>query len=351
MNIEKKNRYAEAGVDVETANRFISKLVPLVFSTFKRGVLTSIGGFSGFFALDTSQHTAPVLVASTDGVGTKLKLAFMMNRHDTIGIDLVAMCVNDIIVCGAQPLFMLDYFATGKLKEGVSLSVLQGIVAGCKEAGCALIGGETAEMPGFYANDEYDLAGFVVGVVDRNRLIDGSEISEGDVLIGLASSGLHSNGYSLVRKVFLEEKKYSLSDRLNALNGAVLGEVLLTPTRIYVNTVLHLLKNNPIKGMVHITGGGFQDNIPRVIPKSCKVVIDLSAWQMPAVFELLATDGNISRDEMLNTFNCGIGMILIVPKENVQDVLLQTAALGEQAFVIGRVEPRQTDEAFVVFND
>jgi phosphoribosylformylglycinamidine cyclo-ligase len=350
MNIEKKNRYAEAGVDVETANRFISKLAPLVSSTFKRGVLTSIGGFSGLFSLDTSQYTAPVLVASTDGVGTKLKLAFMMDRHDTIGIDLVAMCVNDIIVCGAQPLFMLDYFATGKLKEGVSLSVLQGIVAGCKEAGCALIGGETAEMPGFYANDEYDLAGFVVGVVDRNRIIDGSEISEGDALIGLASSGLHSNGYSLVRKVFLEEKKYNLSDRLDALDGAVLGDVLLTPTRIYVNTVLHLLKNNPIKGMVHITGGGFQDNIPRVIPKSCKAVIDLSAWRMPPVFELLSADGGIPTEEMLNTFNCGIGMILIVPKGNVQDVLLQTAALGEQAVMIGRVESRQEDEAFVVFN-
>lgn len=349
MNIEKKNRYAEAGVDVETANRFISKLGPMVSSTFKRGVLTSIGGFSGLFALDTSQHTAPVLVASTDGVGTKLKLAFMMDRHDTIGIDLVAMCVNDIIVCGAQPLFMLDYFATGKLKEGVSLSVLQGIVAGCREAGCALIGGETAEMPGFYANDEYDLAGFVVGVVDRNRLIDGSEISEGDVLIGLASSGLHSNGYSLVRKVFLEEKKYNLSDRLDALGGAVLGDVLLTPTRIYVNTVLHLIKNNSIKGMVHITGGGFQDNIPRVIPKSCKAVIDLSSWQMPAVFELLSREGDIPREEMLNTFNCGIGMILIVPKDNVQDVLLQAAALGEQAFMIGRVESRHENEAFVVF--
>lgn len=350
MNMEKKNRYAEAGVDVEMANRFVSKLAPLASSTFKRGVLTGIGGFSGLFALDTSQYKEPVLVSSTDGVGTKLKLAFMMNKHDTIGIDLVAMCVNDIIVCGAQPLFMLDYFATGKLKEGVSLEVLKGIVAGCKEAGCALIGGETAEMPGFYPDDEYDLAGFVVGVVERNRIIDGSEISEGDVLIGLKSSGLHSNGYSLVRKVFLEEKRYNLDDRLDELGGAMLGEVLLTPTRIYVNTVLHILKHNSIKGMVHITGGGFQDNIPRVIPKSCKAVINTSAWQFPPIFGLLERDGNIPREEMFNTFNCGIGMILVVPKDGVQDILLQASALGEEAIIIGHVEPRDTDEPFVRFN-
>lgn len=349
MNNQPYSHYAKAGVDINKANEFISEIKPLVSSTFKRGVLTEIGGFAGLFAVDTTRYQNPVLVSSTDGVGTKLKIAFMSGIHDTIGIDLVAMCVNDIIVCGAQPLFFLDYFATGKLKSEIALNVIKGIVDGCKTAGCSLIGGETAEMPGLYAENEYDIAGFVVGVVDRDKIIDGSEISVDNVLVGLSSSGIHSNGFSLVRKICFNDLGLSVSDNIPELGNKPLGEILLTPTRIYAATIAHLLKQHKINGMVHITGGGFQDNIPRILPNSCKAVIDVGSWPIPPIFSFLEEKGSIEKEEMLHVFNYGIGMILIVPDTEAQDIIFQSRAVGEDAFIIGRVEAKKTGEPSVVF--
>lgn len=342
-------RYAQAGVNIDQANKFIRAIQPLVSSTFKRGVLTEIGGFAGLFALDVDRYQEPVLVSSTDGVGTKLKIAIMSGKHHTVGTDLVAMCVNDIVVCGATPLFFLDYFATGKLEPGVGVEVIKGICHACKEAGCSLIGGETAEMPGIYADNDYDLAGFVVGVVDRNRIIDGSEIGVGNVLVGLKSSGLHSNGFSLVRKVCFDELGLSHTDLLPELGDQPLGEILLTPTKIYSNSIAHLLKQVRINGMVHITGGGFQDNIPRILPRSCQAVIQMGSWPVDPVFRFLQDKGRISEQEMLRTFNCGIGMILIVPESAVPDLLFQARALEEQAYVIGHVEARSPSDPEVVF--
>jgi phosphoribosylformylglycinamidine cyclo-ligase len=343
------SRYAQAGVDIDRANKFVAQIKPLVSSTFKRGVLTEIGGFAGLFALDVERYQEPVLVASTDGVGTKILIAVMSGKSNTVGIDLVAMCVNDIVVCGAQPLFFLDYFATGRLEPGVAVEVIKGIAEGCKEAGCSLIGGETAEMPGLYQDNDYDLAGFVVGVVDRQKIIDGSEIGVGNVLVGIASSGLHSNGYSLVRKICFEEMGLTLSDRIPELENRPLGEVLLTPTKIYANTIRHLLKQIRISGMVHVTGGGLVDNIPRILPKSCQAVVNKDNWPVPSIFRLLQEKGDISELEMFRTFNCGIGMILIVPDSEVQDLLFQIRALDEKAFVIGHVESRQPEDPPVVF--
>jgi phosphoribosylformylglycinamidine cyclo-ligase len=343
------SRYAQAGVDIDRANKFVAQIKPLVSSTFKRGVLTEIGGFAGLFALDVERYQEPVLVASTDGVGTKILIAVMSGKSNTVGIDLVAMCVNDIVVCGAQPLFFLDYFATGRLEPGVAVEVIKGIAEGCKEAGCSLIGGETAEMPGLYQDNDYDLAGFVVGVVDRHKIIDGSEIGVGNVLVGIASSGLHSNGYSLVRKICFEEMGLTLSDRIPELENRPLGEVLLTPTKIYANTIRHLLKQIRISGMVHVTGGGLVDNIPRILPKSCQAVVNKDNWPVPSIFRLLQEKGDISELEMFRTFNCGIGMILIVPDSEVQDLLFQIRALDEKAFVIGHVESRQPEDPPVVF--
>lgn len=333
-------RYAEAGVDIDTADRFIGRIRPLVSSTYKRGVITEIGGFAGLFALDRDRYQEPILVASTDGVGTKLKIAFMAGVHNTVGIDLVAMCVNDILVCGAQPLFFLDYFATGKLDPDIAVQVVSGIAAGCRDASCALIGGETAEMPGLYQADEYDLAGFVVGVVERGKIVDGSEIGVGHAVIALASSGLHSNGFSLVRKICFSELGLSLSDRIPELGDMTLGEVLLTPTRIYANTILHLLKHFRIHGMAHITGGGLLDNIPRVLPRTCKAVIKKGSWDVPSVFGYLQKKGRVTEEEMFRVFNNGIGMVLFVPEAEVPDLLFQVRAFGEQAWVIGRVEER-----------
>jgi phosphoribosylformylglycinamidine cyclo-ligase len=343
------SRYAQAGVDIDRANKFVAQIKPLVSSTFKRGVLTEIGGFAGLFALDVERYQEPVLVSSTDGVGTKILIAVMSGKSNTVGIDLVAMCVNDIVVCGAQPLFFLDYFATGRLEPGVAVEVIKGIAEGCKEAGCSLIGGETAEMPGLYQDNDYDLAGFVVGVVDRQKIIDGSEIGVGNVLVGIASSGLHSNGYSLVRKICFEEMGLTLSDRIPELENRPLGEVLLTPTKIYANTIRHLLKQIRISGMVHVTGGGLVDNIPRILPKSCQAVVNKDNWPVPSIFRLLQEKGDISELEMFRTFNCGIGMILIVPDSEVQDLLFQIRALDEKAFVIGHVESRQPEDPPVVF--
>ncbi len=347
--VEQVDRYAQAGVDIDKANKLVERIKPIVASTFKRGVLTEIGGFAGMFALDTDPYKEPVLVSSTDGVGTKLKIAIMTGIHDTVGIDLVAMCVNDILVTGAKPLFFLDYFATGKLDPDVGEAVIKGVAQGCKEAGCSLIGGETAEMPGMYAPGEYDLAGFVVGVVDRSKIIDGSEVGVGQVLIGLGSSGLHSNGFSLVRKILFEELGLSPQDTISALGDRPLGEILLTPTRIYANTVANLLKQFRITGMVHITGGGFMDNIPRILPNGCKAVIKKGAWPIPAIFQFLQDKGEITEREMCRTFNCGIGMVLVAPESQVNDLLLQAKALEERAFVIGHIEARKASESPVVF--
>jgi phosphoribosylformylglycinamidine cyclo-ligase len=341
--------YAQAGVDIDKANELVKRIRPMVSSTFKRGVLTEIGGFAGLFALDIDRYHEPVLVSSTDGVGTKIKIANLCNMHETIGIDLVAMCVNDILVCGAKPLFFLDYFATGKLDPEKATYIIKGITDGCKEADCSLIGGETAEMPGLYEENDYDLAGFVVGVVDRDKIIDGSEIGVGHVMIGLASTGLHSNGFSLVRKICFEKLGLAVSDKVPEIGELSLGEVLLTPTKIYSGTIDYLLKQQRITGMVHITGGAFLENIPRILPKSCRAVIKKGSWPTPPIFHFLQEKGNISEEEMFRTFNCGIGMVLIVPEADVKDLLFQTRALDEQAFVIGHIEERGPENLPVVF--
>ncbi len=338
------SRYSEAGVDIDKANLFVDRIKPMVASTFRRGVLTDIGGFGGLFAIGDDRFPDPVLVASTDGVGTKLKVAAMCGKHDTIGIDLVAMCVNDIVVCGATPLFFLDYFAVGRLDVEVATAVVAGITEGCRIANCSLIGGETAEMPGMYAPGDYDVAGFVVGIASRDKLIDGSDIKVGDKLIGLAASGIHSNGYSLVRKVCFEELGLSVDDHIEEL-GCTLGEELLRPTRIYSETVLNVLKHFHISGIVHITGGGFVDNVPRVLPQGCQAVIHEGTWEVPPVFRFLQDKGQIPETEMCRTFNCGIGMVLVVDDKLTDDVMQQLSALGEKAYLIGEVRARSDRSA------
>ena len=331
-----KTTYKDAGVDIDAGNTFVKMIKPLVKATSRPEVLADIGGFGGLFSLNTGKYKNPVLVSGTDGVGTKLKLAFMADRHDTVGIDLVAMCVNDIIVQGAEPLFFLDYLATGKLDPEKGAAIVKGIAEGCMQAGCALIGGETAEMPGFYADGEYDMAGFTVGVVERENLIDGSSITVGNRLIGLASSGLHSNGYSLARKVIFDRMGLGLNDQLPGLGRSVADE-LLTPTRIYVKSILNLLRDFQINGIAHITGGGLLENVPRVLPNGCKAVIGKESWQVPPLFRLLQEGGNIDDDELLRTFNCGIGMVLAVPEKDADEVLIRLSGLNEQAVVIGEV--------------
>ena len=339
---ERGKAYREAGVDIEAGNTFVSKIKTMVGSTFTKGVVTDIGGFGGLFKPDLSQMQEPVLVAATDGVGTKLKLAFMCDKHDTIGIDLVAMSVNDIIVQGAKPLFFLDYFATGKLDTDKAAEVVQGVVDGCKESGCALLGGETAEMPDFYAPGEYDLSGFCVGVVDNTKVVDGSSIGVGDVMIGLASSGIHSNGYSLVRKLF-EKSGLAASDPFPGDDRTV-GEVLLEPTRIYVRSVLNLLRDLEIRGMVHVTGGGFYDNIVRVLPRGVTAEVRFGSWDIPPVFNWLKEQGDLSWEEMLQIFNTGIGYILVIPKAQEEDVMNRLRGLEQDAWVIGEIRERKGDE-------
>ncbi|MFA5073140.1 MAG: phosphoribosylformylglycinamidine cyclo-ligase [Nitrospirota bacterium] len=326
--------YKDAGVDIDAGDRFVQKIKPYVKSTFRPEVMTHIGGFGGLFAL--KKYRNPVLVSGTDGVGTKLKIAFLMDKHDTVGIDLVAMCVNDIIVQGAEPLFFLDYFATGKLDPEKHANIVKGIAAGCKQSGCALIGGETAEMPSFYAENEYDLAGFVVGAVEKKKIIDGSRIKPGDQLIGLASSGLHSNGYSLVRKVLLEAAGYSVNDILPEL-GKPLGEVLLTPTRIYAKTILTLLKEFDIRGMAHITGGGITENTPRMLPKGTAAAIQKGTWPVPPIFSLIQQKATIDDEEMYRDFNMGIGMILAVPAKQANAIMKKAKKLGEKTYHIGEI--------------
>ncbi|MBI3357782.1 MAG: phosphoribosylformylglycinamidine cyclo-ligase [Nitrospirae bacterium] len=304
--------------------------------TFRPEVLTDLGGFGGLFGFQANKYKEPVLVSGTDGVGTKLKIAFLMDKHDTVGIDLVAMCVNDIAVSGAEPLFFLDYFATGKLSVSKAQEVVKGIAEGCRQAGCALIGGETAEMPSFYPDGEYDLAGFAVGAVDRAKIIDGKTIKPGDAIIGLASSGLHSNGYSLVRRVLFDKAKLTVTSRLPELNRP-LGEVLLTPTRIYAKQILSLIQDCPIKGIAHITGGGITENLPRVFPQGVRARINRKAWSVPPIFQAMSRLGQVDREEMYRVFNMGIGLILVLSANAEATVLEKTRALGDQGWLIGEM--------------
>jgi len=328
--------YKDAGVDIDSGNSFVKMIKPMVKSTYRPEVIADLGGFGGLFSLNSSKYRQPVLVSGTDGVGTKLKLAFMADKHDTVGIDLVAMCVNDIIVQGAEPLFFLDYLATGRLVPEKASEVVKGIAQGCSMAGCALIGGETAEMPGFYSEGEYDLAGFAVGVVERDNIIDGSSITVGNKLIGITSNGLHSNGYSLARKVLFDIMGLEINSPLPGFQTTV-AEELLTPTRIYVKTVLNLLRDFGINGIAHITGGGLLENVPRILPNGCKAIIAKDSWVVPPIFPLLQQGGGIEDMEMFRTFNCGIGMVLVVPDNESEEILIRLSGLNEQAFVIGEV--------------
>jgi phosphoribosylformylglycinamidine cyclo-ligase len=336
MSISKSDAYAAAGVDVTAGYEAVNRIKPLVESTYINGVMGTLGGFGGLFAPDVSGMEKPILVSGTDGVGTKLKIAFLMDKHDTVGIDCVAMCVNDIICSGAQPLFFLDYLAVGKNKPERIESIVTGVTTGCRHAGCALIGGETAEMPGFYPEDEYDLAGFSVGLVDQSKMIDGASLQEGDLLIGLASSGVHSNGFSLVRKA-LGVDKDALAQSYTEL-GCTLGEELIKPTRIYVKTIQCLLKRGiQIKAISHITGGGLYENVPRMMPSGLTARIEVSSIPTPPIFDLISKAGSISDRDMYNTFNMGVGLVIAIPKEQIgaaKDLLVQT---GERAYIIGSV--------------
>ncbi|MFZ5660101.1 MAG: phosphoribosylformylglycinamidine cyclo-ligase [Pseudomonadota bacterium] len=329
--------YRDAGVDIDAGNALVERIKPIARRTRRPGVLGGLGGFGGFFELPTERYRQPVLVSGTDGVGTKLLLAQQMDRHDSIGIDLVAMCVNDLLVTGAEPLYFLDYFACGKLDVDVAASVIDGIGRGCEQAGCALIGGETAEMPGMYQPGEYDLAGFAVGVVEKDAIIDGSQVRAGDVVLGLASSGLHSNGYSLARKV-LERSGLGLD---SPFGDGTLGMTLLTPTRIYAKPLQTLLQSVPVKAMAHITGGGLPENLPRVLPDGLAARIQTKAWPRPAIFDWLQAEGRIDDAEMYRTFNCGIGMALVVAAEQAEPALAVLQSAGETAFRLGEIVPRQ----------
>lgn len=336
--------YKDAGVDIDAGNALVERIKGVAKRTRRPEVMAGLGGFGALCEIPEG-YKRPVLVSGTDGVGTKLKLAMEANKHDSIGIDLVAMCVNDLIVCGAEPLFFLDYYATGKLNVDIAADVVNGIGKGCELAACSLVGGETAEMPGMYEGEDYDLAGFCVGVVEKDDIIDGSQVAIGDTLIGLASSGPHSNGYSLIRKI-IEVSQASLSQTLP--DGKVLGDALMEPTRIYVKSILALLKALPVHALCHITGGGLQENIPRVLPENASAVIDTQSWTIPAVFQWLQAQGNVDPVEMYRTFNCGVGMILCVSKENTQAALDQLHQLGEDAWVIGHIAEKNTDEAVIL---
>ena len=330
------NSYKEAGVDVTAGYKAVELMKQHVARTMTSGVLSGIGGFGGLFELDMTGITKPVLVSGTDGVGTKLKIAFLMDKHDTVGIDCVAMCVNDIICCGAKPQFFLDYIAVGKNYPEKIAQIVSGVAEGCVQSGCALIGGETAEMPGFYPVDEYDLAGFSVGVVDKDKILDPSTQKAGDVMIAIKSSGVHSNGFSLVRKVFSVDEK-TLSVHYDEL-GKTLGETLLTPTKIYVKAVMSLLDSVKVKAISHITGGGFYENIPRMLPEGMRAVVKKDSYEVPAIFKLLAKEGDIAEEMMYNTFNMGLGMVVAVDKEDVDKTMEAIKAAGDTPYIVGHME-------------
>jgi len=346
--VKKSLTYKDAGVDIDVTNKLVERIKSIAKTSFRPEVLTDIGGFSGLFSLDTQKHKKPVLTASTDGVGTKLKIAFMTNIHDTIGIDLVAMSVNDILAQGAEPLFFLDYVSTSTVEPKTLESVISGISRGCKEAGCALIGGEIAEMPSFYKEGEYDLAGFAVGVVDQDKIIDGSTIKIGDKVLGIASSGMHSNGYSLARKIVFEKLNLDHNKKIEEL-GRNLGEELLEPTKIYVKPVLKIIAEFNVHGISHITGGGLAENIPRILPSYCQAAIHKGSWEIHPIFTLIQEKGNISESEMLRTFNNGIGMVLIVPQEEVKDITSRLQGMQLQSYVIGEIVKRKEEEEAVIF--
>ena len=331
---DKSLTYADSGVDIETGNEVVSVIKPLVQDTHNDSVLSNIGGFGGLFELHTKDYKRPILVSSTDGVGTKLKLAQALGKEHLIGIDLVAMCANDVIVQGAKPLFFLDYYATSKLEVAMASRIIQGIVQGCKESNMALIGGETAEMPGIYQSGDFDLAGFCVGLVDFDNIIDGSSIEAGNVVIGMYSSGPHSNGYSLIRKI-IDIQKSNLESKFN---DATLGDALIEPTIIYVKPILNVIGKFPINGMAHITGGGFKENIERILPNHCNALIETSCWNQPDVFNWIQNEGKISEDEMFNTFNCGIGMVLIIKENHASEIMETFFKLGYQSTQIGYIE-------------
>ena len=328
--------YKDSGVDITKGNQLIEKIKPIAKSTLRQGVLAGLGGFGAMFEIPIDRYKNPVLISGTDGVGTKLMVAEMLNKHNTIGIDLVAMCVNDLIVQGAEPLFFLDYYATGSLNEEVATSVISGIGEGCIQSGCALIGGETAEMPGMYKGEEYDLAGFCVGIVEKNKIIDGSKVSAGDQLIALGSSGPHSNGYSLIRKV-LEKSKPS-SSQLNSL---------IEPTKIYVKSILSLIQNLPVHAISHITGGGLLENIPRVLPKHLAANLDQNSWELPQIFKWLQAEGNIDTMDMYRVLNCGVGMVVIVPKALSGEAIKILKSCGENAWLIGEVIDSEGDQVLI----
>ncbi len=336
--------YRDSGVDIDAGDALVERIKPFAKKTLREGVLGGLGGFGALFEVP-KRYREPVLVSGTDGVGTKLRLAFDLNRHDTVGIDLVAMSVNDVLVQGAEPLFFLDYFACGKLDVETAATVIAGVAQGCEQAGCALIGGETAEMPGMYPDGEYDLAGFAVGVVEKSKIITGRDIAPGDVVLGLPSSGAHSNGYSLVRKIIARARP-DLDASFDA--GKTLAETIMTPTRIYVKPLLALMNALPVKGMAHITGGGLLENIPRVLPTATKAVVERSAWPRPKLFQWLQSEGNVAENEMHRVFNCGIGMAVVVAPENVEQALALLNAAGEPAIVIGGIEARSEGEAQTV---
>ena len=331
-----KLTYEEAGVSIDKGNESVEKMKPFVKETFRKEVLTDLGGFGGLFALNKDKYEEPVLVSGTDGVGTKLKIAFSMNKHDSIGIDAVAMCVNDIVVTGAEPLFFLDYLAVGKLDPDQVAQIVKGIAEGCKQAGCALIGGETAEMPGFYPEGEYDVAGFAVGIVDKKKIINGKNIQEGDVVLGLPSSGLHSNGFSLARKV-LFEKGFLQTDSYLEKMGTSLGNLLLEPTKIYVKTILQLIETADVKGLAHITGGGLIENVPRVLPEGLCADIAAASFPKPDIFDFIQNIGEIEDEEMYRVFNMGIGMVIVASKEEADKIISKCRDLNEEIYTIGKI--------------
>ena len=345
-----KLTYKDAGVDTKEGERAVSLMKEHVKKTFNENVLTGLGSFGSLFSLDMAGMKQPVLVSGTDGVGTKLKIAFMMDKHDTVGIDCVAMCVNDVLCQGAKPLFFLDYIATGKVRAEKIADIVKGIADGCSQSGSALVGGETAEMPDFYGEGEYDMAGFSVGIVDKERIITGERIAAGDRIIGIPSSGIHSNGYSLVRKVFFEKMKMGVDEYVDEL-GQTLGEALLTPTKIYANACGAVLPKFDVKGIVHITGGGFFENIPRILPDDTAAVIDTDAWQIPPIFTYIEKCGNIDRKEMFSTYNMGIGMMMVVDADDAAGVVEALKAAGENAAVIGEIRQRTDDSVVLSHNE